>query len=99
MSENVVGIVPLFGQQPPERVILPPDPPATPHAPANPEQVHAVDAVFAQERESHLVAGLLGVWTGSLLLADLAKEHFHVPTDLDNRGKPKLPEPDDRDKE
>lgn len=42
-----------------------------------PEQVQAAEALFAaQERESHAVAGMMGMWTGALLLHDLAVEHL-----------------------
>jgi hypothetical protein len=45
---------------------------------ADPEQAGAADAVFSQpsQEENHLVAGLIGLWTSSLLLHDLAIEHF-----------------------
>ena len=46
-------------------------------APIDPEHVRAVDAVYAQqEKESDQVFGLLGMWTGTLLLRDLAVEAF-----------------------
>jgi hypothetical protein len=41
------------------------------------ETAKAVEAVFAaQERESNTVIGLLGLWTGTALLNDLAIETF-----------------------
>jgi hypothetical protein len=58
--------------------------PGPPHPipPPDPEQAHAAEAVFAaQEQESEAVAGLLGMWTGTMLLNDLAKEHFSRPED------------------
>jgi hypothetical protein len=58
--------------------------PGPPHPlpPPTEEQVRAADAVFAaQERESSTVAGLLGMWTGVMLLNDLAHEHFSRPAD------------------
>lgn len=46
---------------------------ATPTA----EEVRNSDGVFVQPRdESHLVAGLLGMWSSVLLLHDLTAEHF-----------------------
>jgi len=42
----------------------------------SPEQVRASEAAFTKNDESHLVAGLMGMWTGTLLLHDLAVEHF-----------------------
>jgi hypothetical protein len=57
--------------------------PAPPHHPelvADPEQVRAVEAVFAaKEKESATVAGLLGLWTGTMLLSDLAVDTFKEP--------------------
>jgi hypothetical protein len=66
-----------------EALLLPPgDVPSPPHpsTPADPDQVRALEAAFsAQERESHAVAGLLGTWTGAMLLHDLATETFTEP--------------------
>jgi hypothetical protein len=46
---------------------------ATPTA----EEVRDCDGVFTQRREeSHLVAGLFGLWGSTLLLHDLAAEHL-----------------------
>src|SRR5438093_5080716 len=56
--------------------------PGPPHPvpPPTPEQVRAAEALFAaQERESATVAGLLGMWTGVMLLNDLAQEHLSEP--------------------
>lgn len=56
-----------------------------------PEQVQAAEALFAaEERESQHMAGLLGMWTGTMLLHDLAKEHLSPPADeRDEDEKPK----------
>jgi hypothetical protein len=48
-----------------------------------PEQVKAAEAYFTRQEENHLVAGLMGMWTGTLLLHDLAVEHFEERDDLD----------------
>jgi len=68
--------------RPPEAV-LPPDP----------EQVHAVEAVFAaQEKESQQVAGLLGMWAGVAVLHDIALDTFSPPAgeiELDEEKKKK----------
>jgi hypothetical protein len=49
-----------------------------------PEQVRAAEAFFTrQQQESHLVCGLLGLWTGTLLLHDLAVEHFDGRDEID----------------
>ena len=47
---------------------------------ADPEQARAIEAVFAaREKESQTVIGLLGLWTGTALLNDLAIETFSEP--------------------
>jgi hypothetical protein len=46
-------------------------------APIDPEHVRAVDAVYTEhQKESDQVLGLLGMWTGTLLMHDLARETF-----------------------
>ncbi len=56
--------------------------PSPPHpvAPADPEQARAVEAVFeARDQESQKVIGLMGMYTGAMLLHDLAVETFSRP--------------------
>lgn len=54
--------------------------PVLPSAPADSEQVRALEAVFAaDEKESSAAASLLGLWTGAMLLHDLAVETFSEP--------------------
>src|SRR5713226_2789208 len=54
--------------------------PPLPSPPPDSEQVRAVEAVFAaKERESATVAGLLGLWTGAMVLHDVALETFAEP--------------------
>ena len=67
-------------------------------APApTPEQIRAAEAVFAnQEEESRQVAGLLGMWTGALLLHDVAVEQFDGTAD---EQTPRLHTSDDEDGE
>jgi hypothetical protein len=74
-------------------------PPVEPPAPADavthltPEQIQVREAVLfqqAQDQESHQVAALLGIWTGTLLLRDLAIEHFSE-LEEDEEEKPDLP--------
>jgi hypothetical protein len=49
---------------------------------ADPEQVRAVEAVFAAKRhESEAVSGLLGLWTGAMVLNDVAADTFREPAD------------------
>jgi hypothetical protein len=56
--------------------------PPLPQPPPDSKEAHAVEAVFAaQEHESQTVLGLLGMWTGTLLLHDLAVETFSEPVD------------------
>jgi hypothetical protein len=59
------------------------------------EQVRAADGVFTDHKESETVAGLIGMWTGVLLLHDLAFEHFDVAADEDEPRHPKLPNKDE----
>lgn len=68
--------------------------PGPPHPPPTPAEARAAEAVFASEqKEQATVAGLLGMWTGTLLLHDLAHEHLSGPADEDdpppNRKKKK----------
>jgi hypothetical protein len=54
--------------------------PPLPIPPSDTEHVRALDAAFdAQEKESQQVVGLLGLWTGTALLHDLAVETFSEP--------------------
>jgi hypothetical protein len=56
-----------------------------------PEQMRAAEAFFSRQQENHLVAGLMGMWTGTLLLHDLALEHFEDRDEIDEaraRRKP-----------
>jgi hypothetical protein len=79
---------PIVHPLPPEcekAVLMPaaaaPAPPQPLPAPDE-EQVRAVESVFtAQRRENDEVAGLLGLWAGSILLHDLATATFHEPAD------------------
>jgi len=62
-----------------------------PGPPLDSEQVRALEAVFAaKERESTAVSGLLGLWTGALVLHDLAVETFSEPAgEVEPEEKPK----------
>jgi hypothetical protein len=48
-----------------------------------PEQARAAEAYFTHQEENRVVAGLMGMWTGTLLLHDLAVEHFEERDDID----------------
>jgi hypothetical protein len=65
--------------------------PAEPLAQVDQQHVQALEAAFvAREKESHEVAGLLGMWAGTALLHDLAIEHFSEPVDefeLEDKAK------------
>ena len=65
--------------------------PVLPGPPPNAEEVRALEAVFAaKERESTVVSGLLGLWTGTLVLHDLAVETFAETEDeVEPENKPK----------
>jgi hypothetical protein len=63
--------------------------------PPSPEQVRTADEVFSHSQESRAVAGVLGLWTGALLLHDLAVEHFESPPEEDEEPEARPdPEPD-----
>lgn len=47
----------------------------------SPEQIQATDALFAQDHDSESTARLMGMWFGTMLLHDLAREHFNSPAD------------------
>src|SRR4051794_14323217 len=58
---------------------------------ATPEEIHAADRLFAeQEKEAQLVSGLMGLYTGSLVLCDLAAEHLARNGEDEEEAKRKL---------
>jgi hypothetical protein len=72
-------------------------PPAPDHLlpPPTAEQAQVADRVFAHDQEASAVAGLLGMWSATLLLHDLMAEHLARPDDLDElRRKQNRPQPD-----
>jgi hypothetical protein len=68
--------------------------PPQPLPPADPEHVRALEAAFeARDRESHTVAGLLGMYTGAMLLHDVildtvTKPAGEVEDDEEEEGLP-----------
>src|SRR5262245_42249924 len=86
-KEHVQAILPPAMQMPLPEEQLPP---------ATPEQVKAVETVFAQDQESEAVYGLLGMWTGTLLLHDLAKETFDKSAEEEEEEAGEEPDPEDR---
>jgi hypothetical protein len=57
-----------------------------------PEQVRAAEVYFSQHDDSHLAAGLMGMWVGTLLLHDLAVEHFERRDEIDEERERKKAE-------
>jgi len=57
-------------------------------APPSAEQVRAAQAVFSQHSDANFAFGLLGVWTSTLLLHDLALETFSAPDDEEEERQP-----------
>jgi hypothetical protein len=54
------------------------------------EQVRVADAAFAHKpTESETVAGIMGMWTGGMLLKDLLQDALKPPTDEDEEEKKK----------
>ena len=62
--------------------------------PATGEQVRTADAVTTTPTEGDKVLGMLGMWTGVLLLHDLAVEHFESREDQEQE-RPRKKEPED----
>jgi hypothetical protein len=60
-------------------------------APTN-EQMRAADEVFLHSQESDKVLGLIGMWTGVLMLHDLAVEAFETPEDEEEDPRKTRPE-------
>lgn len=70
--------------------------PPLPEPPPSPDQVQAVEAVFAaREEESQQVASLLGLWTSVALMHDLAVDSFAAhggPVEPEDERKRRLKE-------
>jgi hypothetical protein len=65
-----------------------PAPPAL-QPPPTEEQARAAEAIFAaRQHESDQVAGMLGMWAGTMVLKDLATESFTEPV-VELKLKPK----------
>lgn len=83
-----------------EMVLPPGAAPARPAEilPPTEEQALATDEYFAQaadapDAEAQAVAGLMGLWTGTLLLHDLAVEHLRGPKDEEEKKPRRVPAP------
>jgi hypothetical protein len=88
MSEHIPIVVPHPSEQL-QAQILPPEqePPAQVVTPASPEQTRAVHAVFAQQEEKSQLANFLGLWTGAMLLKDMAVDALHESEEEDEEEK------------
>jgi hypothetical protein len=97
MSDEFMIVAPKV-VVPTETVVAPveqaPLPGVTVEAPP-PEQGRAAEAYFSKEQENHLVAGIMGMWTGTLLLHDLAVEHFEGRDDIDEERERHKQKPED----
>jgi hypothetical protein len=95
MSDEFVLVAPKV-VIPAETVVVPveqvPMPGVTVEQPP-PEQGRAAEAYFSRQEENHLVAGLMGMWTGTLLLHDLAVEHFEERDDIDEQRERRKQKP------
>jgi hypothetical protein len=91
----MIDETPLIARLPVEQLVVTQtlENPGHPLPPSDPDKVQALDALFAKQRESEQVANLLGMWTGGILLADLAKEHFvdDATESPEEKKKPFLP--------
>ena len=57
----------------------------------DPVQAQAVDELFARKKENDTVAGIVTLYTGALVLHDMAKEAFSEPVALDPPAREKKP--------
>jgi hypothetical protein len=102
MSEELVLIAPQIVV--PSETVMPPLPeaplPGTSLEMPQPEQIQAVDGVFTrqQDEEAQFVAGLIGLWTATLLLRDLTVEHLSGPVD-EEKPRRKFQRDEERDSE
>jgi hypothetical protein len=92
MSDEFVVVAPKVVI--PADVVMPPVenaplPGVTVEAPP-PEQGRVAEAYFTRQEEEHrAVAGLMGMWAGTLLLHDLAVEHFEERDEIEEERERK----------
>lgn len=87
MSDEPILIPPIVHQTAEQ-----PQPALADHASrlATPEEIDAADRLFAQqEKEANLVSGLLGMYTGTLVLRDLMAEHLQHEDEAPNLERPR----------
>jgi hypothetical protein len=70
--------------------------PAEEVLPPTPEHIRATEAVFAENSENQAVAGLLGMWTSTLLMHDLIHEATDESTEEKEEKLKKKRKPEDR---
>jgi hypothetical protein len=58
------------------------------------EQLRAAEAVFAHDTESEAVAGLLGMWAGTLILHGIAVDAFADAEEKDEKPDPRKQKPE-----
>jgi hypothetical protein len=67
---------------PTQTEVLPPvDETLKPPPALTPQQAQALNTVMAEHQENDLVANLMGIWTGTMILRDLAVDHFTRETE------------------
>jgi hypothetical protein len=86
-KEEIQQLMPPVLQVPlPNEEVLPP----------TPEHIRATEAVFAEDSENHAVAGLLGMWTSTLLMHDLIHEATDESAEEKEEKLKKKRKPEDR---
>jgi hypothetical protein len=95
MSHETAVFAPALVEAPAPVVEIPAHQAPAPPAPT-PEQIQAADAAFArQEKESATVAGLLGLWTGAMLLRDVTLDSLPSEEEQEDEADPrKKPRPE-----
>ncbi len=99
MIHGLLMGVPFHSSPQVEQPVMPVDEAHVPEkpdpAPSN-DQLHVRDQVFAQEHERAQVAGLLGLWTTSMLMVDMLHAHLNRPLEDELEPppprNPRLPE-------
>jgi hypothetical protein len=91
--------VPFHASPQVEQPVMPVDEAAIPEKPdpaPTKDQLHVMDQVFAHEHERAQVAGLLGLWSTSMLMVDMLQAHLNRPLEDEleppPRRNPRLPE-------
>jgi hypothetical protein len=90
MSEHIPIIVPHPAEQLEAQILpLAEEPAGQAVTPSTPEQSRAVEAVFAQEEKAHHVVNFLGLWTGAMLLKDMALDALQEEEEEDEQDRRK----------